>query len=106
MQKDIKNKLKRLEMIEKILTVLTVIVGIITVIDIFIPDPIFLLDEAALASITGLCQLIAGLVRSKMNELENNGKTKLNYKEVEEVTNKLTDTAKQVKTSRDKKKDF
>ncbi len=96
-------KLKNLEIIEKILTVITVIVGIITVIDIFIPDPIFLLDEAALAAITGLCQLIAGLVRKKMDELQDNGKTKLEYKEIEEVTNKISETAKEVKKSRNKK---
>ena len=47
-------KIKRLELIEKILIAGTVIVGIITVIDIFIPDPILLLDEAALTAITGL----------------------------------------------------
>lgn len=103
MDKNTKNRLKRLEIIEKILTIATIVVGIITVIDIFIPDPIFLLDEAALASITGLCQLIAGLVRSKMDEIENGGKAKLDYKEVEEVTNKVTEAAKTVKNSRKKK---
>ena len=100
---DTKNRLKRLEVIEKLLTVATIVVGIITVIDIFIPDPIFLLDEAALASITGLCQLIAGLVRSKMDELENGGKGKIEYKDVEKVTNKVSETAKTVKNSRKKK---
>jgi len=103
MDKDTKNRLKRLEVIEKLLTIATVVVGIITVIDIFIPDPIFLLDEAALASITGLCQLIAGLVRSKMDELENGGKGKIEYKDVEKVTNKVNETAKTVKNSRKKK---
>lgn len=103
MEKDIKNRLKRLEVIEKLLTVATIVVGIITVIDIFIPDPIFLLDEAALASITGLCQLIAGLVRSKMDELENGGKGKIEYKDVEKVTTKVSETAKTVKNSRKKK---
>jgi len=103
MDKNTKNRLKRLEIIEKILTIATIVVGIITVIDIFIPDPIFLLDEAALASITGLCQLIAGLVRSKMDEIENGGKAKLDYKEVEEVTNKVKEAAKTVKNSRKKK---
>ena len=103
MDKNTKNRLKRLEIIEKILTIATIVVGIITVIDIFIPDPIFLLDEAALASITGLCQLIAGLVRSKMDEIENGGKAKLDYKEVEEVTNRVKEAAKTVKNSRKKK---
>lgn len=100
MDKETKNKLRSLNILEKCLTVATIVVGIITVIDIFIPDPIFLLDEAALAAITGLLQLIAGLVRKKMDEIENGGKAKLEYKEVEEVTNKLTETAKTVKNSR------
>lgn len=103
MNKELNNKVKRLETIEKVLTICTIVVGIITVIDIFIPDPIFLLDEAALASITGLCQLIAGLVRNKRDELLSEGKTKINYKEIEEVNSKVVETAKVVKNSRKKK---
>ena len=45
-----KKKIKKLEILDTLLIIGIVIIGTITVIDIFIPDPIFLLDEAALYS--------------------------------------------------------
>ena len=64
------SKIKKLEIIEKILIAGTVLVGIITIVDIFIPDPILLLDEAALTAITGLLTYIANLVRRRVEELK------------------------------------
>ena len=93
-------KIKNLELIEKLLIAGTVIVGIITVIDIFIPDPIFLLDEAALTAITGLLTYIANLVRRRIEELKKGEESSIGTKQIEEVTARVSDTAKTVKKSR------
>ena len=95
-------KIKRLELIEKILIAGTVIVGIITVIDIFIPDPILLLDEAALTAITGLLTYIANLVRRRIEELKKGEESSIGTKQIEEVTARVSDTAKTMKKSRSK----
>lgn len=96
------NKIKRLEIIEKLLIAGTVIVGIITVIDIFLPDPILLLDEAALTAITGLLTYIANLVRRRIAELKKGEESSIGTKQIGEITTKVTDTAKTVKKSRGK----
>ena len=96
-------KIKSLEILEKLLIAGTIIIGIITVIDIFLPDPIFLLDEAALTAITGLLTYIASLVRRKVDDLKNGTKTPMNAKEIDKVAEKIADTAKSVKRSRGNK---
>lgn len=96
------SKIKKLEIIDKILIAGTIIIGVITVIDIFIPDPIFLLDEAALTAITGLLTYFSSLVRKKIEKLKNDDKSKINMKEIGEITNKVTETAAVVKKSRNK----
>lgn len=96
-------KIKTLEVIEKILVAGTIVIGIITVIDIFLPDPIFLLDEAALTAITGLLTYIASIVKRKVDDLKNGTKDNpIDTKQINEITEKLTDTAKSVKRSRGK----
>lgn len=96
-------KIKTLEIIEKILVVGTIIIGIITVIDIFIPDPIFLLDEAALTAITGLLTYIASLVKRKVDDLKNGTKDNpIDSKQIGEITNRVTETVNSVKRSRGK----
>lgn len=99
MDKKIENKIKRLEIIDKILIIFTVIIGIITVIDIFIPDPIFLLDEAALASITGLLTYISTIIRKRIDSLKENKKLKIDSKE---LVSKVSQTAVSIKKSRGK----
>jgi len=95
-------KIKRLELVEKILIAGTVLVGIITIIDIFTIDPILFLDEAALTAITGLLTYIANLVRRRIEELKNGEKSSVGVKQIEEVTARVTETAKTVKKSRGK----
>lgn len=95
-------KIKRLEIVDKLLIVGTILIGIITVIDIFIPDPIFLLDEAALTAITGLLTYLSSLVRKEIEKLKNDGKVKIDMKEIGDITNKVTETANIVKKSRNK----
>ena len=95
-------KIKSLEIIETLLIIGTVLIGIITVIDIFLPDPLFLLDEAALTAITGLLTYLSTLVSKRIEKLKNGDKSKTNLKEIGEITNKVSETASVVKKSRGK----
>ena len=96
-------KIKSLEIIDTLLTIGTVIIGIITVIDIFIPDPLFMLDEAALTAITGLLAYISSLVRKQVDKLKNGNKEKTDIRELEKLTEKVSETASSVKRSRGNK---
>lgn len=96
-------KIKTLEIVDKILIAGTIIVGIITVIDIFLPDPILLLDEAALTAITGLLAYISTLVRKKIDKLKNGSNEKTDMKDIEKLTDKVSETASSVKRSRGNK---
>jgi len=96
-------KIKSLEIIDTLLTIGTVIIGIITVIDIFIPDPLFMLDEAALTAITGLLAYISSLVRKQVDKLKNGSKEKTDIRELEKLTEKVSETASSVKRSRGNK---
>ena len=95
-------EIKKYEIIEKVLIALAIIIGVITIIDIFLPDPIFMLDEASLAAITGLLTYLSSLVRNKIEELKNGEKKKINTKDIEEITTKVTETATTVRKSRKK----
>ena len=98
------DKIKKYKNLEKVLITFTIIIGIITVIDIFLPDPIFMLDEASLAAITGLLTYLSSLVRKKIEEIENNEKKKIESKDIEEITSKVTETANAVSKSRKRSK--
>ena len=95
-------EIKKYEVLEKVLVILAIIIGVITVIDIFVPDPIFMLDEASLAAITGLLTYLSSLVRKKIEELKNGEKKKIEAKDIEEITTKVTETAASVNRSRKK----
>ena len=96
------NKIKKLERVKTFCTIITILVGIITVIDIFIPDPIFLLDEAALASITGLFTVITSSIDNKIKDLRNGNTLKINREDITNITNAVGNTANEVKRSRKK----
>ena len=96
-------KIKSLEIIDTLLTIGTIIIGIITVIDIFLPDPLFMLDEAALTAITGLLAYISSLIRKKVDKLKNGTKEKIDIKEIEKLNDKISETASSVKRSRGNK---
>ena len=96
-------EIKKYEIIEKVLIAFAIIIGVITVVDIFLPDPVFMLDEASLAAITGLLTYLSSLVRKKIEELKNGEKKKIDAKEIEEITTKVTETASKVNRSRKSK---
>ena len=93
-------KIKKYKVLEIILIICTILVGVITVIDIFVPDPIFALDEAALATITGLLTFLSSIVRRKIEELKNGENKKMDSKEVEDIVTKVSETANAVSKSR------
>ena len=95
-------KIKKLEALKTVCTVITILVGIVTVIDIFVPDPILLLDEAALASITGLFTMLTSSIDNKIKDLRNGNKFKVSKEEITELTNAVGTTANAVKKSRHK----
>jgi hypothetical protein len=99
-----KEEIKKYKILEKVLITFTIIIGIITVIDIFLPDPIFMLDEASLAAITGLLTYLSSLVRKKIEEIENGENKKIASKDIEEITSKVTETANAVSKSRKRSK--
>ena len=96
-------KIKSLEIIDTLLIIGTIIIGIITVIDIFLPDPLFMLDEAALTAITGLLAYISSLIRKKVDKLKNGTKEKTDIKEIEKLKDKISETVSSVKRSRGNK---
>lgn len=95
-------QIKTYKILRIILIIATVLFGVITIVDIFVPDAIFALDEAALASITGLLTFLIALVSKKEDELNNGINKKIDSKDLEELTNKATKAASEVKRSRKK----
>lgn len=102
MDSKISKKIERLKLLKAFFILSTVFIGIITVIDIFLPDPIFLLDEAALASITGLFTYLSNFVDQKIKSLQKEKSATLNIHEVKDITNAFSDTANEIKKSRKK----
>ena len=95
-------KIKKLEALKTVCTVITILVGIVTVVDIFVPDPILLLDEAALASITGLFTMLTSSIDNKIKDLRNGNKLRVSKEEITSLTSAVGSTANEVKRSRKK----
>ena len=95
-------KIGSLRVANRILKAATTMVGLITVIDLFIPDPVLGLDEAALAGLTGLLKFSSTLVENKINELAVSDTTSVKMSEVDEFTNKLAEAARGIKNSKNK----
>ncbi len=95
-------KIKKLERTKALFLSFTVIIGIITIIDIFVPDPILFLDEAALASLTGFFMFLCSNIDAKISDLKSGNNPHVNIQEVKEITTHLNDTASIVKKSRNK----
>ena len=95
-------KIGSLNVANKILKAATTMVGLFTVIDLFIPDPVLGLDEAALAGLTGLLKFSSTLVENKINELAVSDTTSVKMTEVDEFTSKLAEAARGIKNSKSK----
>ena len=95
-------KIKKLERAKALFLSFTVIIGIITIIDIFVPDPILFLDEAALASLTGFFMFMCSSIDAKISDLKEVGKAHVKVEDLKEITTHLNETANSVKRSRNK----
>lgn len=97
-------KIASLEVTNKLLKAATITAGVITVIDLFVPDPVLGLDEAALASITGLLKYSSTIVENKIESLANSDDASIKIDEVTKLTEQLTKTATDVKRSKSQKR--
>lgn len=97
-------KIASLEVTNKLLKAATITAGVITVIDLFVPDPVLGLDEAALASITGLLKYSSTIVENKIEALSNSDDASIKIDEVTKLTEQLTKTATDVKRSKSQKR--
>lgn len=97
-------KISSLEVTNNLLKAATITAGVVTVIDLFVPDPVFGLDEAALASITGLLKYSSTVVENKIEDLAKSDDASIKMDEVTKLTEQLSNTAKAVKLSRNHKK--
>ena len=97
-------KIASLEVTNSLLKAATITAGIITTIDVFTPDPVFGLYEAALASITGLLKYYSTIVEKKIEDLANSDDTSIKMDEVTKLTEQLSNAASNVKRSRSTKK--
>ena len=102
MDESVSKKISNLKLLNDFLIIGMVVVGVITILDLFVPDPIFLLDEAALAAITALFKVLSGIVEKKIELLSNGGKLDINSEDASEVAGAFKDTVKAVKKSRKK----
>ena len=74
----------------------------LSIIDIFVPDPILFLDEAALASLTGFFMFMCSSIDAKISDLKMGNTAPIKVQDVKEITTRLNDTAKSVKRSRNR----
>lgn len=95
-------KIRKLQRAKAFFLSITIIIGIITIIDIFVPDPILFLDEAALASLTGFFMFMCSSIDAKISDLKMGNTAPIKVQDVKEITTRLNDTAKSVKRSRNR----
>ena len=104
MSNETAKKIHQYEVAYKALIIGTYIIGAITVIDVFTPDPLFLLDEAALGAITGFLKASATIAKKKIALLVETNEAKISSKEVAELSKDVTNVAKNIKRSRTENK--
>ncbi len=96
----LRQKIYDLEQINRVFYVLTNIVGIITIIDLIIPDPLFGLDEVALASLTSLLGLITALINRNIERLKREGKFTLKISDINDIGREVKNTKDNISKSR------
>ena len=87
MQDKTAEKIIRLETVNNVLTIASGLAGVITVIDLFIPDPVLGLDEAALVGITTLLSTSTRFINNKINDLAEKESAQVSIEEVSNLTN-------------------
>ena len=96
MTDDTAKKIKNLEVVNNVLLVVTGIVGVATVVNYFVPDPVPGIDEAIMTGATALLGSASTIVKNKINDLAATGTTEMKMEEVTNLSNGLSDIARQV----------
>ena len=90
-------KIVRLDVANNVLKAATAAVGIVTVIDLFVADPVFGLDEVGLGAITGLLGYASSLVDNKIEKIANEEDASVQMDEVTKLSEQISNAAKAVK---------
>lgn len=93
-------KIKNIEVTNSILKTASLVVGVVGVIDIFIPDPIIGLDEAALMAISGLLGTASTMCTNKIDQIAKNVDPSVKFEEITKLGSQLSNVANKVNTSR------
>ena len=96
----LRHKINELEQINKVLSIFTNIVGVITIIDLIIPDPLFGIDEIALASLTTLLGVIGALINRNIERLKREGKFTLKISDINDIGREVKNTKDSIARSR------
>lgn len=87
-------KIKNYETLKGLFTFLTTVSAIITFLDLIIPDAILFLDEAALASVTGVFVFLITFFDKKIDELRSGKDAKITPQELTEISSVISDSKK------------
>ena len=98
-EKDAK-KIATLEATNKVLVGASAAAGVVTVIDLFVPDPVLGLDEAALVALTTLLGSASAFVNNKIDKIAKEENSDIQMDEIAKLSGQLTDAASKAKASR------
>ena len=90
-------KLKRVILFKNIFSILFFLSVLITLIDFIVPDPILFIDEALLASITGLFTIILSTLDDKERELRKGNNTNIKQEDISKIAVAVGDVTKNIK---------
>lgn len=95
-------KIIKLDKTFKGLKIASTLVGFVTIVDLIVPDPVLGLDEAALASITGLLTYSASVINTKINNLVENDELHFNKDDITKLAEQVGNVYDKVGTSKKK----
>ena len=98
-EKDAK-KIATLEATNKVLVGASAAAGVVTVIDLFVPDPVLGLDEAALVALTTLLGSASAFVNNKIDKIAKEENSDIQMEEIAKLSGQLADAAAKAKDSR------
>lgn len=90
-------KVYRLDVASNVLKAATAVVGVVTVIDLFVPDPVFGIDEAGLTALTTLLGGACAFIDKKAENIANDEDASIKMEEVTQLSAQIGNTAKAVK---------
>jgi len=94
--------IRSLEILNNVLVGATVAAGVTTFIDVIVPDPVLVMDEAGLMAITGLLKYSSSLVENKIQELAAGDDANLKMDEAAKLAKEIEKSAKVVSASKKK----